>query len=61
MTAVNKLKTSEYSLLKRDDRATSSKPKAPFITSTLQQAASTRFGFGVKRTMGFTYCLWFQR
>ena len=28
-----------------------SKPKAPFITSTLQQAASTKLGFNVKRTM----------
>ncbi len=36
---------------KREDRPTSSKPSAPFITSTLQQAASTRLGFGVKKTM----------
>ncbi len=28
-----------------------SKPKPPFITSTLQQAASTKLGFNVKRTM----------
>ena len=27
------------------------KPKPPFITSTLQQAASTKLGFNVKRTM----------
>ena len=27
------------------------KPKPPFITSTLQQSASTRLGFNVKRTM----------
>ena len=27
------------------------KPKAPFITSTLQQSSSTRLGFNVKRTM----------
>ena len=27
------------------------KPPAPFITSTLQQAASTRLGFSVKKTM----------
>ena len=27
------------------------KPKAPFITSTLQQSASTRLGFNVKKTM----------
>ena len=58
MDAVAKLKTADYSLLKREDRATSSKPKAPFITSTLQQAASTRFGYGVKRTMGLAQRLY---
>lgn len=35
----------------REDRPTRSKPSAPFITSTLQQAASTRLGFSVKKTM----------
>ena len=30
---------------------TKAKPKAPFITSTLQQAASTRLSYNVKRTM----------
>ncbi|SFG61492.1 type I DNA topoisomerase [Neptunomonas qingdaonensis] len=45
------LKDAEYTVLSRDDRPTSSKPSAPFITSTLQQAASTRLGFGVKKTM----------
>ena len=35
----------------REDRPTRSKPSAPFITSTLQQAASTRLSFGVKKTM----------
>ncbi|WP_442784337.1 MULTISPECIES: type I DNA topoisomerase [unclassified Cocleimonas] len=58
MDAVAKLKDAEYSLLKREDKATSSKPKAPFITSTLQQAASTRFGYGVKRTMGLAQRLY---
>ncbi len=38
-------------MAKREDKPTSSKPKAPLITSTLQQAASTRLGFGVKKTM----------
>lgn len=45
------LREADYHVLKRDDRPTSSKPKAPLITSTLQQAASTRLGFGVKKTM----------
>jgi len=38
-------------LVKREDKPTSSRPSAPYITSTLQQAASTRLGFGVKKTM----------
>ncbi len=58
MAAIEKLKPADYSLLKREDRATQSKPKAPFITSTLQQAASTRFGYGVKRTMGLAQRLY---
>ncbi|WP_287029406.1 type I DNA topoisomerase [Pseudomonas sp. UBA6310] len=51
MAAVAKLKSSSYSVIKREDKPTSSKPTAPFITSTLQQAASNRLGFGVKKTM----------
>ncbi|MBF7143349.1 MULTISPECIES: type I DNA topoisomerase [Pseudomonas] len=51
MAAVAKLKASSYSVAKREDKPTSSKPSAPFITSTLQQAASNRLGFGVKKTM----------
>lgn len=49
--ALKTLEASEFSILKREDRPTSSKPKPPLITSTLQQAASTRLGFGVKKTM----------
>lgn len=33
------------------NKETTVKAKAPYITSTLQQAASTRLGYGVKRTM----------
>ena len=51
MAALEKLKASSYSVSKREDKPTSSKPSAPFITSTLQQAASNRLGFGVKKTM----------
>ncbi|HSH49121.1 MAG TPA: type I DNA topoisomerase, partial [Halomonas sp.] len=35
----------------REDKPTRSRPSAPFITSTLQQAASGRLGFSVKKTM----------
>ncbi len=51
MAALATLKASSYSVSKREDKPTSSKPSAPFITSTLQQAASNRLGFGVKKTM----------
>ncbi|WP_445940806.1 type I DNA topoisomerase [Pseudomonas sp.] len=51
MAALATLKASSYSISKREDKPTSSKPSAPFITSTLQQAASNRLGFGVKKTM----------
>ena len=40
-----------YTVSRRKDKATRSKPSAPFITSTLQQAASTHLGFSVKKTM----------
>ncbi|AWL11774.1 DNA topoisomerase [Saliniradius amylolyticus] len=49
--AVSKLKDADYKVVSRESRPTQSKPSAPFITSTLQQAASTRLGFGVKKTM----------
>ena len=45
------LREADYAVSKRDDKPTKSKPSAPFITSTLQQAASTRLGYGVKKTM----------
>ncbi|QEY13068.1 type I DNA topoisomerase [Cellvibrio sp. KY-YJ-3] len=51
MTAVAALQGASYKVLSREDKPTQSKPSAPFITSTLQQAASTRLGFGVKKTM----------
>jgi DNA topoisomerase-1 len=51
MAAVALLEKAEYHVTKRDDKPTTSKPSAPFITSTLQQAASTRLGYGVKKTM----------
>ena len=50
-TALNILREADYLVSKREDRATKSKPPAPFITSTLQQSASTKLGFGVKKTM----------
>jgi DNA topoisomerase-1 len=49
--ALQLLHKASYVVSRREDKPTSSKPKAPLITSTLQQAASTRLGFGVKKTM----------
>lgn len=51
MAAVALLQKAAYTVAKREDKPTRSKPTAPFITSTLQQAASTRLGFSVKKTM----------
>ena len=50
-TSLSALREADYAVSKREDKPTKSKPSAPFITSTLQQAASTRLGFGVKKTM----------
>jgi len=52
------LKTADYTVSKREDRPSKSTPSAPFITSTLQQAASTKLGYGVKRTMGLAQRLY---
>ena len=49
--ALDALKGVDYKITNREDKPTSSKPSAPFITSTLQQAASTRLSYGVKKTM----------
>ncbi|HHY0444589.1 TPA: type I DNA topoisomerase [Vibrio parahaemolyticus] len=49
--AISVLENANYEVCKREDRPTKSKPSAPYITSTLQQAASTRLGYGVKKTM----------
>lgn len=45
------LEKQTYQVIEREDKPTKSRASAPFITSTLQQAASTRLGFGVKKTM----------
>ncbi|MGF1785891.1 type I DNA topoisomerase [Photobacterium swingsii] len=58
MAAKSVLDSATYKVADREDRPTSSKPSAPYITSTLQQAASTRLGYGVKRTMGLAQRLY---
>ena len=49
--AVARLRERPFSVRDRVDRETTSRPPPPFITSTLQQAASGRFGFSVRKTM----------
>lgn len=49
--ALAKLNAATFKVKSREDKPTQTRPTAPYITSTLQQAASTRLGFGVKKTM----------
>jgi len=51
MAAVKTIESSALSVVKVEEKPSKSKPSAPFITSTMQQAASTRLGYGVKKTM----------
>lgn len=43
--------STEFLVSKVTKKETKRKPTAPFITSTLQRAASTKLGFGVSKTM----------
>lgn len=49
--ALRVLESADYEVAERKDKPTKTRPGAPFITSTLQQAASTRLGFSVRKTM----------
>jgi DNA topoisomerase-1 len=49
--ALELLNAEEFIVSERSDKPTSSRPSAPYITSTLQQAGSRRLGFSVKKTM----------
>ena len=49
--ALERLRDRDFRVRSRDDRPTRARPNPPFITSTLQQAASARLGFSVRRTM----------
>ena len=49
--ALRLLELEDYVVAERKDKPTKTRPGAPYITSTLQQAASTRLGFSVKKTM----------
>ena len=45
------LKSADYEVAKVTNKTTKRKPTAPFITSTMQRAASSKLGFGVQKTM----------
>jgi len=47
----NALKDARFTLADVQTKQSVSRPSAPFITSTLQQAAANRLGFATKRTM----------
>ena len=49
--AIEALGKHPFTVADKDARATTSRPNAPFITSSLQQAASTRLNFSVRKTM----------
>ena len=49
--AFNALKHAEFKLADVETKQSVSNPSAPFITSTLQQAAANRLGFATNRTM----------
>ena len=49
--AIAVLEKAGYTVSRREDKPTKKRPLAPFITSTLQQNASTQLGFSVKKTM----------
>ncbi len=48
----------EYRVKSVEKRRTSTRPHAPFITSTMQQAASSRLGMGAQRTMRIAQALY---
>lgn len=48
---VDYLKGVDFKVSKVTNKSTKRKPTAPFITSTLQRAASSKLGFGVQKTM----------
>ena len=49
--ALDRLGREAFRVARVENKPTTARPTAPFITSTMQQAASTRLGFGVRKTM----------
>ncbi|MES3031330.1 MAG: type I DNA topoisomerase [Patescibacteria group bacterium] len=55
---LKKAKEHEWEVVDVDESTMKRSPKAPFITSTLQQAASSRLGFAPSRTMSIAQRLY---
>lgn len=55
---LNIAKNSEWKVLSVEESEQKRSPRAPFITSTLQQTASSRLGFSPSRTMGIAQKLY---
>jgi DNA topoisomerase-1 len=53
-------KCPDFQIRSIDKKRTTSKPPAPFITSTLQQGAASRIGFGAQKTMRTAQTLYEQ-
>ncbi len=49
--AITALAGAAFRVARVENKPATTRPPAPFITSTLQQAASSRLGFGVRKTM----------
>lgn len=56
--ALDELNQQKFEVVRHEKRPTGSKPRPPFITSTLQQAASSRLGYNVARTMRIAQSLY---
>ena len=57
-TLINELSQASFKVLSHEKKPTKSNPSPPFTTSTLQQAASTRLGFSVRKTMNIAQNLY---
>lgn len=55
---IKKLSTSEFKLASVETKNSTRQPSPPFTTSTLQQEASRKFGFSVKKTMTVAQALY---
>lgn len=53
-----KIRTGEFKVTKVEDKPYTTKPYAPFTTSTLQQEANRKLGFTARRTMGAAQSLY---